>query len=195
MIATGLCMMGGCFAQNAGAACVDSYWGAEKVAIPQYYANGSLGLYEYADVPVGVLPEKSYLFTRQKWKSGYISLFYIFQNNEDMYNIFTQGKMLSLRSRQGENLFKLDADITKEPLISVHIDADGLSSNYGAVSPSSWNPLLPGSRLRLLDARNGEKDFHVSYGAWGHKWYLLPMKSPCDTTAVYDVEAKTLVEL
>ncbi len=187
--------MGGCFAQDAGAACVDSYWGAEKVAIPQYSVNASLGLYEYAEVPVGVSPEKSYLFTRQKWKSGKISLFYVFQNDEDMYNIFTQGSILSLRSRRGGNLLKLDADITKNPEISVRIDADGLKSNYGALLPASWNSLLSGSRLRLLDARSGQKDFHVSYGTWGHKWYLLPMKSPCDTTAVYDVEAKALVEL
>lgn len=157
--------------------------------------SGSLGLYEYAEVPVGVSPDGSYLFTMQKLKSVMISLFYVFQNGEDMYNIFTQGSMLALRCRQGGKLLKLDVDITTNPVISMRIDADGLSSNYGILPPSSWDSLLPGSRLRLLDARNGQKDFHVSYGAWGHKWYLLPMKSPCDTSAVYDVEAKVLVEL
>lgn len=35
MIATGICVMGGCFAQNATGAVVDTYWPAAQVDIPQ----------------------------------------------------------------------------------------------------------------------------------------------------------------
>ena len=70
------------------------------------------------------------------------------------------------------------------------IDSIGLS-----IRPGVWDAEQPGTLLRMLDARPGEKDFYVAYGQWGWKWYLLPMRSVLCTEAVFDFEEKVLVEL
>ena len=51
MIAAGLCMMGGCFAQMDDSSVVDSYWPAAEILLP---STSSVQYYSLTDIPAGV---------------------------------------------------------------------------------------------------------------------------------------------
>lgn len=197
MIAVGLCTMGGCFAQDASTRAVDCYWVAECVTVPRYTA-GTIGVYEHSEVPAGVRFEDCRVFTFQILREGNGSFFYVFQNGGTVYNAYgleLSNCRLELQRDDGAQLEAVQQDYP----VKVEFFASQTGAAYPSyglsVSPAVWNPLLPGSRLRILDARNGVKDFHVSHGQWGWKWYLLPMRSVLSTEAVFDFEEKVLVEL
>lgn len=195
VIAAGLCMMGGCFAQDEFSGVVDSYWPAECVAVPSYTLSSSIAIFEHDNIPAGVDFRDCYAYTCQKWMAGTISLFFVLQNDKTVYNCYGDGTNFFIAVNNKEAVRTLLGGTPKK--IVYHCSAAGASCptlrlNTGA---ASWDSSQTGSRLRLLDARAGKKDFYVAYGQWGWKWYLLPMRSAKQESAVFDIEMKTLVEL
>ena len=193
MIAAGLCLMGGCFAQNEDSSVADAYWFAEKVSIPRMSA--SVGIYEYPDVPSGVNLASCCVHTVQFLQSGIGSYFFVFQGGIPKYNCYSTDVSAEISA---DNSILSAQKIIKAPyMVEIFADSDGCkwpSLNLTS-PPCSWDAGIPGARLRILDARNGEKEFYVSHGQWGYKWYLLPMRSVFNTVAVFDCEEKVLVEL
>lgn len=206
MIASGICLMGGCFAQNEDASMADAYWPCASIPIPVYAA--SVGIYQLDVVPAGVRLDECKVFTRQKILSGYASFFYVLQNNVAVYNAYS-----SIPS--GSNVTRLDLQYTdaggthtirdnKEwsyPLmVDFQVMAEGASvwgngECFLSSPKANWNAGKNGGPLRILDGRSGEKEFYVSCGTWGIRWCVIPMRSPLKTDAVFDIETKTLVEI
>ena len=194
MISSGLCLMGGCFAQNEDSSLADCYWPAAEVEVSRYTASSSLGLYEYADVESGVNLEDCYVYTRQIHTSGNASFFFLFQKGKVVYNCYFGD--IGLEVEANAKVW-FSSKVQTPFTIIFHCGKDGAFCplQNASTPPATWDPTAPGTRLRILDARNGTKRFCVAYGQWGYKWFLQPMKSAGLTTAVFDVEAKTLVEL
>lgn len=192
MIASGVCVMGGCFAQNEDSSNADCYWPAAEVDVPRYAS--SVGLYEYDYVEAGVDLEDCHVYTMQVPTGGNSSFFFVFQNNRAVYNCYLGNNSLEIQTDANVCFNRKEA--TPFTLI-FHCGKDGAFCPLqgGSAPPATWDSSVSGTRLRILDARNGTKRFCVTYGQWGYKWYLLPMKSAGLTTAVFDVEAKVLVEL
>ena len=86
MIAAGICLMGGCFAQNEDFSLAEGYWPCEYVGIPS--SPSSMALYEYSVVPEGVDTAGCFVFTRQVAHSNYISSFFVFQDNMAALNCY-----------------------------------------------------------------------------------------------------------
>lgn len=193
MIAAGLCLMGGCFAQNEDSSVADAYWFAEKVSIPKMSA--SVGIYEHPDVPSGVNLVSCCVHTVQFIQSGIASYFFVFQGSRQKYNCYSAPYGVEIQADGGT----VSAQKFMDPpyMVEIFADSDGCKWPLQDISspPCSWDAGIPGARLRILDARNGEKEFYVSHGQWGYKWYLLPMRSVFNTVAVFDCEEKVLVEL
>jgi hypothetical protein len=193
MIAAGLCMMGGCFAQDSEGKAVDTYWPAISAAIPPG-PSSTVAILQYDVVPAGVDFQDCYAYTCQKYMEGAISLFYVLQNDKTVYNCYSNGPMICIDVNQ---INAGSAPLGNAKKVVFYCSAAGASCpiqglNTGA---ASWDSSQTGSRLRLLDARTGKKDFYVAYGRWGWKWFVLPMRSALNTEAVFDFEQKVLVEL
>lgn len=199
MIAAGLCMMGGCFAQMNDSSVVDSYWPAEKIAIPK--SSSSIGIYEYDSIPAGIAFEQCRVYTKQYVHSGEASFFYVFQNGHIVYNAFFHrgdGGRIYIQYYDGRVSTEIRQDIgrmgmaifTADSTGAIYIEPSGIESPAAVFDESQ-----PCSRLRLLDARDGEKDFYVTQGSWGLRWYVLPMQSVARLQAVFDFEQKVLVEI
>lgn len=199
--------MGGCFAQAESTAAVDTYWPAEKVAVPSYPTSSSLSLYEHDVVPAGVHLDDCHVYTRQVVNAGAASFFFVFQNSPVFYNGFmTDNGDIVLGIQSFFNNFvnagfapNYSAAQAYPWEVILSADSTGIRTAGKEVvqlGPCDWDSTQPGARLRILDARKGEKDFYVAHGAWGWKWYLLPMRSPIGSVeAVFDFEEKVLVEL
>lgn len=199
--------MGGCFAQNEDASSVDTFWPSEKVAVPVYTAAASIGLFQYDDVPVGVDFDDCYVYTRQTAitrRSGEVVsgvvFFAVFQGNNATYNCYFpsthQSLEIAYRSKDFVNLreTKYVGELPREVVFKADSSGASVPLYNVSVPGSYWDSSLPGRRLLILDARASEKDFYVSYGQWGHKWCLLPMKSATQAEAVFDFAMKILVE-
>lgn len=206
MIASGICLMGGCFAQNEDASMADAYWPCAAILIPRTAA--SIGIYQHEYVPSGMLLDGCKVFTRQMAIGGHASLFYILQGGNIACNVYisypgggnTPSIDLQYRSSGETKLLRntfpsgfpwnCEVEVYGEGAIVRINDAPALSS-----SAVEWNTNASGGPLRILDSRNGEKLFNVASGTWGVRWYVLPMCSLLKTEAVFDFEAKTLVEI
>ena len=193
MIASGLCLMGGCFALDVSGMVADAYWPSSKVSVPP--SSASVGLYEYAEVPIGVSADDIRVYTKQLAIGGSASFFYVFQNNDTAYNAYCASARRHLKSNTSVDITEEDTSLPK----MAELDISELGATYRnsslSVPPCSWQSNTNGARLRILDSRDGEKYFFVSYGACGRQWYLLSMCSVLSTEAVFDVEAKVLVEI
>lgn len=195
MIAAGLCLMGGGFAQEKNCLAVDSYWPSTCVSIP--YSPSSVSIYQHDEVPAGMPFHACHAYTHQFCKKGNMSLFFVNQNGYSVYNCYKIDNYVEMQNSYGPGAAR-HVSVTPEYLdleyladvSGARIDSIGLS-----ISPGVWDAEQPGTLLRMLDARPGEKDFYVAYGQWGWKWYLLPMRSVLCTEAVFDFEEKVLVEL
>lgn len=205
MIAAGLCMMGGCFALEPDGMTVDAYWPSSSVEIPE--AASSLAIYQYNEIPAGLQLADCYAITRQKVNQGLASFFYAFQDKTGTttaingYNAYL-GESIYGRRCEIQYIINEKSTTLREPNVvsyprnveySANVNGSWLNnlSGPGIV----WNPDITSVRIRILDRRQGVKEFFVAHGFWGYKWYLLPMCSPLKTDAVFDFEAKTLVEI
>lgn len=193
MIATGLCMMGGCYAQMDDSSVVDAYWPSSKVSVPT--SSASVGLYEYDEVPIGVRAEDIRVYTKQLAIGENASFFFVFQNNNAVYNAYCASGRKHLKSNTSPDIVEDDSSLPKMAELDISELGAAYRNSSMAVTPCNWKSDTKGARLRLLDSREGEKDFFVSYGACGLKWYLLAMRSVLSTEAVFDFEAKVLVEI
>jgi hypothetical protein len=199
MIAAGLCMMGGCFAQMNDSSVVDAYWPAEKIAIPR--SSSRIGIYEYDSIPAGIAFEQCRVYTKQYVHSGEASFFFVFQNDHVVYNAFSSlawGGKIFIEFYNGVDIGSAEKEWAQNGMAIFTADSTGARyiEPSNLESPAAFfDESQPCSRLRLLDARGGEKDFYVTHGSWGLRWYVLPMQSVARLQAVFDFEQKVLVEI
>lgn len=192
MIAAGICLMGGCFAQDNDGKAVDTYWPSISAAIPS--SPESIAILQYDVVQAGAEPDDFFARIKQFVKSGNASFFYVLQFGATAYNCYYGGISIGLESNTSNTVYQYD----NPPLfLNLAIDADGarIQDFDMAVPACKWDSTSAGERLRIIDARNGEKDFFHSYGRWGRKWFVLPMHAVTNSEAVFDFEEKVLVEL
>ena len=198
--------MGGCFAQNEDASMADAYWPCASIPIPVYAA--SVGIYQHDVVPAGVRLDECKVFTQQKILSGNSSFFYVVQNNVVAYNSYSsmpsgsKVPRLDLRYSDagGTHTLRDNKEWSYPLMVDFQVIAESASvwgngERFLSAPKTNWNAGKNGGPMRILDGRSGEKEFYVSCGTWGIRWYLLPMKSATRTNAVFDVETQSLVEL
>lgn len=196
MIAAGLCLMGGCFAQDNVGETVDTYWPAISAAIPT--SPTSIAILQYDEVSPGAMADAFFARVKQLAKGDAASFFYVFQLDTPAYNCYYNPWRGTLELESNVNPGSPVARSCTTPvLVNLTINADGASlPDFNLKVPTcKWDSLSAGERLRIIDARPGEKDFFHSYGKWGRKWFVLPMRSVLCTEAVFDFEEKVLVEL
>lgn len=207
MIAAGICLMGGCFAQDATSCTVDTYWPAESVAVPAQKVSGSVGLYQYDTSPGLSSVEDCFMETVQYYQSGLASFFYLINGDLPGVNEFivnaapAAGYKFDARLQSLDGAFKDLRGYAPATLrISVSngkmVCDSGESLVAQAIYPHAWAYGETGGRLRILDGRNGEKDFFYSRGDFGQiKWFVHAMRSVTNSVSVFDFNAKVLVEL
>lgn len=193
MIAAGLCLMGGCFAQDDNGKAVDTYWPAISAAIPS--SPVSIAILQYDVVQAGAKSDDFFARIKQFVKRGDASFFYVLQFGVTAYNCYFGGDAIGLESNLSNG--PIFQHVAPPFFLNLTIDADGarLQDSDTAVPACRWDSASAGERLRIIDARNGEKDFFHSYGRWGRKWFVLPLRSALNTEAVFDFEEKVQVEL
>lgn len=201
MIAAGLCTMGGCFAQAESGHAENSYFPAAYVRVPSYSSGGSFGLYELYSLPPLPLADL-YACTRQVHRGGDILDIVIRQgghNGTGMYICYSDSHgLLELQTYSTRGPVYSTARYLSFPYTAeIIMDASGAHAPVYQLStePCAWRDAVADNFVRVLDIRNGTKDFCFSYGFVGRKWLVLAMKSCDGSLAVFDFEAKTLVEL
>ena len=207
MIAAGLCMMGGCFAQDETTDAVDTYWPARSVPVP--YTAASVGVYQYEYVPLSALPEDCHMEAAQHYRSGVASFFFCIQDAEPIdvnINFFilvanASNGTFTVRGQTGRSNVHADINGNAPETVLVSVNNGNMYISCGEsvvsrpVAASGWIPETP-CRFRILDSREGDKDFLYSRGAFGQmKWCVLAMRSALNTSAVFDFEQNVLVEL
>lgn len=196
MIAAGLCMMGGCFAQDEASRTVDSYWVTSSIPVP--YSASSLGIYEIQMLPP--TPQSQLrVFSRQRVKSGTVSLFFITQPSNTPYNFYGNvNERFSLQSNGSEPWLLSTKRVVKAGEI-VEYAITGCRQECLTTGDSlevqSWQVEGEIEKLRLLDARKGTKDFFCCAGIVSLPFYVQACRSESGEVAVYDVEQQTLVEI
>lgn len=202
MIANGLCLMGGCFAQQPDSSVVDTYWPAESVPIPTI-ASGNIGVYQYVNPPQPIEWSSVEVYTKQRAMTLPVSFFSGFQgasseNEAFVYNSYwNQYSRLEIESK-GNSTVRLPRELSAEGEdVVFRCDATGASfPNQGLTQRAAgFDASASFNRVRILDTRPGQKYFYVSKGCWGVRWYVLPMRSVSASTAIYDIAGTVLVEL
>ena len=202
MIANGLCLMGGCFAQQPDSSVVDTYWPAESVPIPTI-ASGNIGVYQYVNHPQPIEWSSVEVYTKQRAMTLPVSFFAGFQGpshsgESAVYNsYFIQSLRLEIEAK-GHPTVRRSLELPSEGEVVVfQCDATGASFPTHALTQKAagFDASASYNRVRILDTRPGQKYFYVSKGCWGMRWYVLPMSSVSDSTAIYDIAGMVLVEL
>ena len=196
MISAGLCIMGGCFAQDETSRTVDSYWAAASIPVP--YSASSLGIYEIQMLPP--TPQSQLrVFTRQRVKSGTASLFFITQPSNTPYNFYgIVNERFSLQSNGSEPwLLSTNRVVEAGEIVEYAITGSRQEclTTGDWLEVQSWQEEGEIEKLRLLDARKGTKDFICCAGSVCIPFYVQACRSASGEVAVYDVEQKTLVEI
>ena len=194
MIAAGLCMMGGCFAQDSASQTVDTYWPTECVEIPRP-PSGAVGIYQMN--ALAPCPQSLHrVYCKQRVISGQFSLFFAFQGNDAPYNVYGAVGSTAQTQTVGIQLMQIREKVNPYDIIEYTV-ADGMQ---GAASLNLWQEVVWDdstaiSSLRIIDSRAGNKEFFVSVGYLGMAFCAVPVRSVLGNTGVFDFEQKTLIEL
>lgn len=204
MIAAGLCLMGGCFAQNEHGACVDSYWSASACDIPKY---GAVNLMS------GRFPGGS-----SEADTAKASIVCEWKGSTDQHNIITGYNSFYSNStylggwgvrRAGNSM----ADLVYTPILSPMTFssdypelqlycADGRAwvESAGALLASTETEFsLTMEQMRAFSIRcTYLRQFHYMAYAneqTGIKWNVLPVRSPLGNAAIWEDYTNSLIEL
>ena len=194
MIAAGLCMMGGCFAQNEQTACVDTYWPAEYVEIPA--ANPTIRLHVLS-VPSCPAVSELHLYTKRQHldSSGDVSYGVVRNVNAQWHiaNIYSANGEIALQSQSSAITERVGIPY---PEIEVYIESGKMRCPQTSLTKSCIGAVVgAGGEIRVLVRWSAAARFWISAGEYGVRWCAIPMKSPGSDIAVYDVEQNTLIEI
>ena len=203
MIAAGLCLMGGCFAQDSSTAVVDTYWPTDWVDMPVY--SSSVGVYQHEGILGDINIEDCYMETVQYYESGLGSFFYIMHNSSSIsdVNMFihttaNENGVYFLRIQDNSKAKDLRGTAPSQLRLFMQ---DGIANGTDGNTVISFTPNMTADfskdsvRIRVVDARNGIKRYRYSYGFFGIKWFVHAMRSITSSSAIFDFEQKVLVEL
>lgn len=202
MIAGGLCVMGGCYAQNEDSGCAASYWPAQYVEIPVYTASASIGLFE-PSIPADADQTLFYAnvlqqsFNREDTVSVFFARQYKGQGVDTVLNAYHSSPVVEVTNNRGGLAQEATGQYTFPLMLRfVSHGGDGAFPDISEkkVGAGQWNATADGW-TRVLDARAYSKGFFYSYGYWGIYWYMLPMRSPENDCAAFDFVSRTLVEM
>lgn len=202
MIAGGLCVMGGCYAQNEDSGCAATYWPAQCVEVPAYSASGSIGLFE-PTVPADAEQLTFFVrglqqsFNREDTVSVFFARQYKGQGVDTVLNAYYSSPVVEITNNDGGFAQYNSKNLTFPLMLRfVSNGGDGSFPDIGEkmVRGGQWNSAADGW-IRVLDARACSKGFFYSYGYWGIYWYMLPMRSPENDCAAFDFVSRTLVEM
>lgn len=194
MIAAGLCMMGGCFAQDSASQTVDTYWPTECVEIPRS-PSGSVGIYQVNEL--APCPQSLHrVYCKQRVISGKFSLFYAKQGNDVPYNVYGEVGSSAQTQTVGTQIKKIREKVNPYDIIEYTV-ADGMQgdASLNLWQEVEWKDSAAISPMRIIDSRAGNKEFFVSVGYLGMAFCAVPVRSVLGNTGVFDFEQKTLIEL
>ena len=203
MIAAGLCLMGGCFAQDSQTVTVDTYWMTDWVDMPTY--SSTVGIYQYEGIQGPSNVEGTFMETVQYVEDGLVSFFYILQGQNDSYaNVFIHSfdstprrfrlRMQSLTQNSKDFAYEYPSQIKvfmKDGFLNC---TDGNTTGAFEID-GVFDYSQKITRMRIADARNGQKRYRYSYGNFSVKWFVHAMRSITSSSALFDFEGKVLVEL
>ena len=204
MIAAGLCMMGGCFAQMDDSSVVDSYWPAAEVLLP---STSSVNYYSLTDIPAGVeLADCEVECSHQQMTVGVSAFFLVNQQQKHtdvvltVYtNYSTYPSLLDIQtsfSSGAPNVKRVGVSTLPLPVTFYFRDAEASIPAYDLKNNEVlWDSSQPVKRVSPVRGNTAETLFFYSKGIWGLRWYVLPMMSVARLQAVFDFEQKVLVEI
>lgn len=204
MIAAGLCMMGGCFAQMDDSSVVDAYWPAAEILLP---STSAVDYYALTDIPAGV--ELAYCeveCSHQQMTMGVSAFFTVNQqqaNTDVVLTVYTNysgnSGLLDIQTAHpngGANVRRAFFSSMPLPVKFYFRDSEASIPAYDLKNNEVlWDSSQTGKRVRPVRGNTAETLFFYSKGIWGLRWYVLPMMSVARLQAVFDFEQKVLVEI
>lgn len=204
MIAAGLCMMGGCFAQMDDSSVVDSYWPAAEILLP---STSPVNYYAFTDIPAGVeLADCEVESSYQQMSVGVSAFFTVNQqqkNTDVVLTVYTNysvsPSLIDIQtsySNGGVNVKRVWIDTLPLPVKFYFRDGEASIPAYNLKNNEVlWDSSQPGKRVSPVRGNTAETLFFYSKGIWGLRWYVLPMMSVARLQAVFDFGQKVLVEI
>ena len=201
MIAAGLCMMGGCFAQMDDSSVVDAYWPAAEILLP---ATPSVYYYGFSEVPAGVeLADCVAESSHRQLTAGVSSFFTLFQGGKPVISAYTNYSsprplmdIQTTYSNGTQNVKRVF--ISDMPLSVIFYFRDGEASIPAYDLRNNevlWDSSRTGENAIFVRGNTAETLFYYAKGSWGLRWYVLPMMSVARLQAVFDFEQNVLVEI
>lgn len=204
MIAAGLCMMGGCFAQMDDSSVVDSYWPAAEILLP---STSSVDYYSLTDIPAGVeLADCEVECSHQQMTFGVSAFFTVNQQQENtdvVLTVYTNYSgnpgLLDIQTSYPNGAPNVQRALVSPMPLPVKFyfrDSEASIPAYDLKNNEVlWDSSQPGKRVSPVRGNTAETLFFYSKGSWGLRWYVLPMMSVARLHAVFDFEQKVLVEI
>lgn len=204
MIAAGLCMMGGCFAQMDDSSVVDSYWPAAEILLP---STSSVTYYSLTDIPAGVeLADCEVECSHQQMTVGVSAFFTVNQQQENTDVVLTvytnysvNPSLLDIQTSYPNgavNVKRVWISTLPLPVKFYFRDGKAFIPAYNLKNNEVlWDSSQTVKRVSTVRGNTAETLFFYSKGSWGLRWYVLPMMSVARLQAVFDFEQKVLVEI
>lgn len=201
MIAAGLCMMGGCFAQMDDSSVVDSYWPAAEILLP---ATPSVYYYGFSELPAGVeLADCVAESSHRQMTKGVSSFFTLYQSGKPVIAAYTNysasPSLMDIQTTYSYGAANVKRVYVSQLPLSVVFyfrDGEGSIPAYDLRNNEVlWNSSRTGQNAIFVRGNTAETLFFYAKGSWGLRWYVLPMLSVARLQAVFDFEQKVLVEI
>lgn len=198
MIASGLCLMGGCFAQIDTGEAMDTFWPAYMIEAPttdsrvDRYFLPAIGTDEaqsgYMRAFGGTYGGGQYLPFRIICSA----------DGSNILNAYAlSNSHLEIDSREGDKLVPYIYASTMPDVFKIGVNVSGKEAwfdGYSLKVPVAFKTPDEKVVLHVLSTRT-HSQFSVSFGNMGVRWYVQAMQSATGAVAVFDVEKKTLVEM
>lgn len=201
MIAAGLCMMGGCFAQLDDSSVVDAYWPAAEILLP---ATPSVYYYWFTALPVGVeLADCVAESSHQQMSYGVSSFFTLYQGGKPVIAAYTNfpnpSGLMDVQTTYSNGVANVKRVFVSQlplPVFFYFRAGEGSIPEYGLRNNEVlWDSSQPGEQAVFVRGNTAKTLFFYAKGSWGLRWYVLPMLSVSRLQAVFDFEQKVLVEI
>ena len=211
MIASGLCMMGGCFAQNGKSETVDSYWAASHVDMPP--AEVELEIINFSfpggdSVSDEITAASEFVWIDDRSEDGAAQLGIRNVNISGLgyvggcflRHLYTDGKGGFARLHYSGKDEPIDEGRDDKLVLRVRKGTAQVLNGRGdiiASSSAAYSLQMQNSRRASLRCFDVRKFAFLCYAnaVTGVSWYVVPMKSTSDASAFWENYNNTLIEI
>ena len=130
---------------------------------------------------------------------GVSSFFYMIQSGAPVITVYANINILDIQTTKSNGEANVKRYYYSKTPLTVDFyfrDGEGAIAAYNLRNNEVlWNHTQIGDRAVIVRGNTAETLFFYSKGIWGLRWYVLPMLSVTRLQAVFDFEAKVLVEI